>query len=167
MWPLAMVVAAGLGLAVWYAGKQGEGDTVSDNSEDKAPRGIRNNNPGNIRRTGTDWQGLAERQTDPEYLRFRGPVWGIRAMARTLKTYRDRHGLQTVNGIIKRWAPKADSNPTAAYAQHIADRLGVAGNEPLAWDAGQVRELIKGIIQFENGTQPYTDTTIRQGISKA
>lgn len=35
------------------------------------PRGIRNNNPGNLRRTKDPWQGLAETQTDLEFFVFK------------------------------------------------------------------------------------------------
>lgn len=49
------------------------------------PRGIRNNNPGNIRRNGDPWQGLAETQGDKEFFTFTTPVYGIRALARPEK----------------------------------------------------------------------------------
>ena len=46
----------------------------------KQPRGIRNNNPGNIRRNGDPWQGLAKDQTDREFFTFQSAVYGIRAL---------------------------------------------------------------------------------------
>jgi seryl-tRNA synthetase len=59
----------------------------------RTPRGIRNNNPGNIRRNGDPWQGLAERQGDVEFFTFKTiPIYGIRALARTLIAYQDKHG---------------------------------------------------------------------------
>ena len=42
-------------------------------------RGLRNCNPLNIRRTADLWQGLAERQPDPEFFTFRSMPWGYRA----------------------------------------------------------------------------------------
>ena len=42
-------------------------------------RGLRNCNPLNIRRTADLWQGLAERQPDPEFFTFRSMAWGYRA----------------------------------------------------------------------------------------
>ena len=50
-------------------------------------RGIRNNNPGNIRHGGSKWQGMSETQTDDEYIQFDDPVYGIRALAKLLKNY--------------------------------------------------------------------------------
>ena len=54
------------------------------------PRGIRNNNPGNIRRNGDPWQGLAKEQNDREFFTFKSAVYGIRALARLLITYQDK-----------------------------------------------------------------------------
>ena len=34
------------------------------------PRGIRNHNPGNLRRSADPWQGLATTQTDEEFFQF-------------------------------------------------------------------------------------------------
>lgn len=129
------------------------------------PRGIRNNNPGNIRRTSTPWQGLAEKQTDPAYLQFAHPKWGIRAMVRILRTYRDAYGLTTVRQIITRWAP-ASENETDAYVQDVAGRLGVNPDEPIDIEA-RMPELVAAIIRHENGMQPYDVATIHQAIQLA
>lgn len=53
-------------------------------SQIKQPRGIRNNNPGNIRRSSDPWQGLAKEQIDREFFKFKSSVYGIRALARLL-----------------------------------------------------------------------------------
>ena len=42
------------------------------------PRGIRNHNPGNIRRSQDPWQGLASAQNDPEFFIFQSAIYGIR-----------------------------------------------------------------------------------------
>ena len=130
------------------------------------PRGIRNNNPGNIRKSGDAWQGLADIQPDPEFFAFADPVYGIRALAKILRNYRDRYGLNTVQGIINRWAPPVENN-TGAYVRMVANKVGVAPTEPLTWDAGQMRRLVSAIIQHENGKQPYSMATIADGISRA
>lgn len=95
------------------------------------PRGIRNHNPGNIER-GAPWQGLATpeemtpaQRAETRFCVFRSPKWGIRAIARVLITYQDRHGIRTPRGMIARWAPAAE-NDTAAYVRAVAGRLGVA-----------------------------------------
>ena len=65
------------------------------------PRGIRNNNPGNLRQ-GDDWQGLADPQIDKEFCVFQSSLWGIRALARVLLNYQRKHQLHTVTQIISR-----------------------------------------------------------------
>ena len=50
--------------------------------EKSIPRGIRNNNPGNIKKNGVDWDGLSEEQTDNTFFQFDDPVYGIRALTK-------------------------------------------------------------------------------------
>jgi hypothetical protein len=129
-----------------------------------APRGIRNNNPGNIRRSGDPWQGLAKDQNDDAFFQFAEPKWGIRALARVLISYQDKHGLRTVRAIISRWAPPVE-NKTSSYIDHVAHRLGVGADDPLdIHDYRVLRGLVEAIIAHENGQQPYTDAQIDAGL---
>lgn len=66
------------------------------------PRGIRNNNFGNIRITKDKWQGLREKQEDKSFFQFKEPKWGYRALIRTLQNYHKRHGCKTIADFIKR-----------------------------------------------------------------
>ena len=81
-------------------------------------RGIRNNNPANIRR-GCNWKGLAKVQTDKEFCQFKTMTWGVRALLVTLRTYVVKHHLHTVREIINRWAPPSDGNNTEAYIKFV------------------------------------------------
>lgn len=81
-------------------------------------RGIRNNNPANIRR-GCAWKGLAEKQTDREFCQFVTMTWGVRALLVTLRTYVVKHHLHTVREIITRWAPPSDGNITEKYIEFV------------------------------------------------
>lgn len=122
----------------------------------KEPHGIRNNNPGNLRRSKDPWQGLAEQQSDPNYFVFASPIYGIRALARTLISYQDEHDLRTVGQIINRWAP-ANENDTAAYISDVAEDTGFGADQPLNMhDYGSLKPLVTAIIKHENGQQPYT-----------
>lgn len=122
-------------------------------------RGIRNHNPGNIKATSIDWDGTAalEDRTDEQrgeetFVVFRGPWWGIRAMAKILRNYQVRHGLKTIGQIIGRWAPPADDNPSEEYARFVADRLGVGLYAPLDLSSfDTMRKLVRAITWFENG----------------
>lgn len=140
------------------------------------PRGIRNNNPGNIR-WGSDWKGLvpqAER-TDKSFCQFVDVKYGIRAIARILLNYRSRQGMKnvgntgidTVREMISRWAPP-NENDTEAYIQAVAKSCGVSANQPvdLTNDAIMLG-LVKSIVKHENGVQPYTDSVLLAGINLA
>lgn len=81
-------------------------------------RGIRNNNPANIRR-GCNWKGLAKVQTDREFCQFDSMTWGVRALLVTLRTYVVKHHLHTVREIITRWAPPSDGNNTEKYIEFV------------------------------------------------
>lgn len=81
-------------------------------------RGIRNNNPANIR-LGCNWKGLAEKQTDKEFCQFTTMTWGVRALLVTLRTYVIKHHLHTIRAIITRWAPPSDGNNTEKYIEFI------------------------------------------------
>lgn len=132
-----------------------------------APRGIRNNNPGNLRKSNDKWQGLSSTQPDPEFFTFQSPEMGIRALARTLITYYDKYHCNTVNKIIARWAPPVENN-TQAYANAVATEMGIAtGMEFDAHAYYYLSRLVPAIIHHENGFQPYTPAQIDRGLALA
>lgn len=139
-----------------------------------SPRGIRNSNPGNIRHSsGTRWQGMSANQNDAAFVQFTGPQWGIRAIARTLITYQDKHGLRTVRLIISRWAPPSENN-TESYIRQVASRVGVSPDARIdVYDYGTMKVLVEAIIRHENGSGPltegnwYGDSLINEGLHLA
>jgi hypothetical protein len=113
-----------------------------------APRGIRNNNPGNIRygdfaksmgATGADSGGFAV---------FGDMQSGIQATAKLLQSYAAR-GFNTIRKIISRWAP-ANENDTQAYIAAVAKQLGVSADTALNGD--QLNGVASSIFQHENGS---------------
>ena len=131
------------------------------------PRGLRNNNPGNIRRSKIKWRGLAEKQADIAFVVFSEPFWGIRALAKILLTYAREHQLDTVEKIIHRWAPPVE-NDTGAYARSVAAALGVEINTRLRVENSVVlANFTKAIIKHENGEQPYENELIDRAIADA
>lgn len=120
-------------------------------------RGVKNNNPGNIRKTEVSWEGEAAVQADPAFEVFTHSWWGLRALAVLLRNYQRKHGLNTVNEIINRWAPPSDNNPTTAYIDFVTNHLGTTRSQRLNLEAyGEVRGLVEAIILFENGSNPYS-----------
>lgn len=128
------------------------------------PRGIRNHNPGNIRRTSDAWQGMAPVQTDAAFVQFLAPEYGIRALAKVLVNYSSR-GLRTVRQIIGTWAPP-NENDTGAYVAQVARALGVGPDDPIDVRA-RLPQLVPAIIRHENGQQPYPAEVIAEGIRRA
>ena len=140
----------------------------------QVPRGIRNHNPGNIRDGNDKWQGLAAIDEDTSFAVFKDPSWGIRALAIILTTYQDRYKLNTVAGIIDRWAPPVE-NDTPAYINAVARACGVSANQQIdLHDYTYMRPLVEAIIRHENGKGPlkttntwYDDATVKAGLQRA
>lgn len=131
----------------------------------KKTRGIRNNNPGNIRRTSDVWVGLAEKQTDPDFFVFSNEVWGIRALAKVLINYQKIHNLATIEKIISRWAPTIE-NDTESYIKSVSRKMNVGRDTALNLnDIDTLISLVQSIIYHENGIQPYSQKTIEKAIS--
>jgi hypothetical protein len=130
-------------------------------------RGIRNRNPGNIRRSGDRWKGLATLQSDPAFFVFETPLWGIRAMAVILRNYQRRHGLKTLAQIIGRWAPAVE-NDTADYVAAVSKMMGIGPHTQLdLCDGATLRALVAAVIRHENGLQPHDPETIDLAIGLA
>jgi len=113
------------------------------------PRGLRNNNPGNIRAS-DPWQGMIG--TDPAgFAVFKDISWGIRAMAKDL-TSKINNGYDTLQEIIYRWAPPTE-NDTEAYLDYMIGSTLFARNQQLTATAATVKKIIRGIIDVELGYQ--------------
>lgn len=118
------------------------------------PRGIRNNNPGNIRLSSAAWQGQKPVQSDVSFVEFIEPLMGLRALMRVLLNYHTKHGLNTVESIINRWAPPYE-NATDHYIHHVARRLNVKRTEPIQLSQKQVMSAFAAaIVVHENGRPP-------------
>lgn len=112
------------------------------------PRGIRNNNPGNIRK-GQDWKGETA-GADPDFETYADPRDGLRAIGKILLSYR-RTGVTSIRAIISRWAP-ATENDTAAYIAAVSARLGVSADAPVdVYKADVMIALTQAIVAHENG----------------
>jgi hypothetical protein len=125
----------------------------------KVARGFRNNNPFNIKKTSDAWKGLAPFQTDNVFFVFDSMPWGVRAGYRILKTYKDKYGINTIEGIIKRFAPSSE-NPTQKYIDYVSRRVGVGPLKQLTDD--EVLKVGEAIIAFENGNSPFSLTELEE-----
>ncbi|NMF99560.1 hypothetical protein GPA27_19465 [Aromatoleum toluolicum] len=140
--------------------------TAPGSTASTSPRGERNNNPGNLVRGETPWEGEVP-GPDARFAAFATPEAGIRAMGKNLLAYQDKHGINTVEGIISRWAP-ASENDTAAYIRTVAGAIGVKPDAAIdLHDPATLQAVTKAVIRFENGRQPYTDQQIDAGLAAA
>ena len=127
-------------------------------------RGLINHNPGNIR-YGDDWAYLTEFQGDDDFCVFEHQVFGIRALAKTLLTYQRKHHLFTIEGIISRYAPPKDNNPTESYIDFVCQKTGFKRDESINLRVrSNMIPLIKAIIHMENGAMPYTEQDLTFGV---
>lgn len=114
------------------------------------PRGIRNNNPGNIEDGAFAKSLPGYAGSDGRFAIFNTPEDGVNAGGALLDSYA-RRGLTTPSQVINRWAPPSDNNPTQAYAQYVAQRLGIGVNDPIP--ANRRGEAFQAINEFENGAR--------------
>lgn len=132
------------------------------------PRGIRNNNPGNIDYNPRNaWQGQLppDARIESRFARFDTPHNGIRALAKLLLNYRKIHGLRTVESLIARWAP-SNENDTKAYARAVAAEVGVPMQAVIHLDQPTLEKLVTAIIRHENGQQPYRAELIAAAVGE-
>ena len=129
-------------------------------------RGLRNNNPLNIRRSGDKWQGLRAQQEDKEFFQFSEMKWGWRAAFRLLcHTYYGKYKLRTIRAIINRWAPPKENN-TSNYIKHVAERTGIVPDQELGdpqTHAGEWLLIAIAMAVVENGTNAFDPSEIARG----
>ena len=135
------------------------------------PRGIRNHNPLNIRRTAKDqWKGMAEAQNDRAFVQFKSQEWGWRAAFHLLtRTYYHKYRLYTIRGIINRWAPP-NENKTEAYIANVSALTGILPDEPLGIPSDQPsRWMMVGAAMAiqENGTESLDYFAMMRGWALA
>ena len=119
------------------------------------PRGIRNHNPLNIRRSKDQWKGMAEVQNDRAFVQFKSLEYGWRAAFYLLtRTYYHKYRLYTIRGIISRWAPSSENN-TSAYIANVSRLTGIDPDEPIGIPSDKPsRWMAVGVAMAiqENGT---------------
>lgn len=129
-------------------------------------RGIRNKNPGNVRAV-PNQKFLGQVGVDDKgFIIFDTPENGVRALARVLKTYQNKHGLKTVADMIARWAP-SNENDTAAYIASVSNRIGIAPTQRFTFNDDILTKMVNAIIKHENDVNPYDALTIEKGIKSS
>jgi hypothetical protein len=127
-------------------------------------RGIRNNNPGNIKITNNAWKGKlpVSKNTDGTFEQFETPEHGIRALFIDLRSKLKR-GLNTVEKIIPVYAPATDNNDVMSYIMSVVTESGLPANKVLS--VVDLPAIIPAIIKHENGFNPYSGAQLKKAYS--
>lgn len=120
------------------------------------PRGIRNNNPLNIR-IGNTWLGEVPNPTDSDFEQFVSVRYGLRAAFVILRRYIRRYRRNTPAKIIRAWAPAIENN-TQRYIEVVCKRSLIAPDEVIDYaDKKTMVRLVKAMAFVECGVQLDND----------
>ena len=134
------------------------------------PRGIRNNNPLNIRKSADRWKGQInvnvndnDNNSSPsprrgdrgeaKFCQFETMAYGWRAAFMLLHTYMSKYKLTTIRKIIYHWAPPNENN-TAAYTNHVSYLAVLDPNQEIEFgNKFTMLQIGRAMCQVENGLQ--------------
>ena len=114
-------------------------------------RGLRNNNPGNIRKNNIVYQGEIVPSEDESFKQFSSMAYGYRAMFTVLHTYARKYGINTIATMSDRYAP-ATENHTEAYIDAVSEWSGVPATSHLTTTNAEVMiPVVAAMSRMENG----------------
>ena len=117
----------------------------------RGSRGLRNDNPLNIRHGKSQWVGMREKQTDKSFVQFTESMYGYRAAFVLLKNYIGK-GKDTIGKIIAKWAPSSDGNNTQSYINYVSKSTGIKASHALKWeDKDDLVEIVRSMAHMESG----------------
>lgn len=139
----AKVVGAGGAGGATGAAPGGAGTGAQGTAENaQLPLGIRNNNPGNLRVPGSK----------TEFQKFPSMQEGLQALDNQLAIYGKRDKIDTIEGVISKWAPPNENN-TKAYIERAQALLGAKPGEKIDLSNPLVRQAMSAAITLhENGS---------------
>lgn len=119
----------------------------------KMSRGLRNNNPGNIRLGSFRYKGERAQSSDSAFRQFESVEWGYRALFVLLHTYAVKHGCRTLRQIINRYAPPVE-NHTDNYIRRVAYATHLSPDEEISTTDGAVMTaVVAAMSEVENGVE--------------
>jgi hypothetical protein len=135
-------------------------------SFEKKPRGIRNNNPGNIVLANNDWVGKVpkDKNTDGKFEQFTDYKYGVRALIILLRNYING-GRNTITKVFEAYAPPNENN-TQNYIKFVANRLGIGATDTITANKATIKALSQAIAKMENGEEAITDAQFEEGFAE-
>ena len=119
----------------------------------KMSRGLRNNNPGNIRLGNFRYKGERAKSSDSAFRQFESVEWGYRAMFVLLHTYATKRGCRTLRAMINRYAPPTE-NFTEGYLRCVTNATHLSPDESISTTDGAVMTaIVAAMSAVENGTK--------------
>ena len=119
----------------------------------KMSRGLRNNNPGNIRLGSFRYKGEKSKSSDSAFRQFESVEWGYRAMFVLLHTYATKRGCSTLRQIINRYAPPVE-NHTEGYLRRVVNTTHLLPDEAISTtDGAMMTAIVAAMSEVENGTK--------------
>lgn len=165
-YPLLVIIAVFLifwAFTVWIMrkmtlAKKVEGYSTSEKEimelsylgQSQMPRGIRNNNPGNLVKTAITWQGKITPSADSRFEQFKSFVWGLRAKIRDTRNDIKLDGTNTIRKLISEFAPEFENN-TSGYINQVCNYMNMGPDDRLTGSKEEMRKLTKIIARVENG----------------
>lgn len=123
------------------------------------PRGLRNNNPLNIR-IGNVWLGEVQHPDDPQFEQFISMKYGLRAAFVLLRRYIKHYKRQTIPDIIAAWAPSTENN-TAKYVEVVVGLTDIPPTQILQYeDKETMCKLVAAMVIVENGRRLQDESVI-------
>ena len=117
------------------------------------PRGLRNNNPLNIRKNTDVFQGEKTPSSDSQFKQFKTMAYGYRAALKVITNYYRLYHLKTIRQIIGRWAPENENN-TSAYVKLVSSYSGIPSDDPIdITNREQMIRIVAGMSKVENGRE--------------
>lgn len=119
----------------------------------KMSRGLRNNNPGNIRLGSFRYKGEKVESSDTAFRQFESIEWGYRAMFVLLHTYAKKRGCCTLRQMINRYAPPIE-NHTDNYIRRVTHTTHLSPDEKISTtDAATMTAVVAAMSEVENGVK--------------
>ena len=115
------------------------------------PRGIRNNNPLNIR-IGNVWLGEVQNPTDQDFEQFVHIKYGLRAGFVLMRRYINHYHRNTVPMILAAWAPFSENN-TLKYIDYVCQHAHITNTSTIKFeDKETMLMLVKAMCKYECGS---------------
>jgi hypothetical protein len=134
----------------------------------KVSRGVRNNNPGNVKNT-APFLGEAQIQQDKTFITFLDMRYGIRAAALVVLNIVQNHGGDTIRKLISVYAPSNENN-TKSYIANICKWTGQKPDDKIILTRNNFFNLLRAIFEEENDANSLKNIKIydlKAGINEA